>query len=50
MACDSMKKQKYTYTKIHPIFHFEHYPLNFFEFSKIQNGGYNGFGRTDFQI
>ena len=41
------KTTVYVYSKI-PHFHFEHYPLNFFEFSKIQNGGYIDFGRTDF--
>ena len=48
MACEPMKKQKYTYTEIHPIFRFEHYPLNFFEFPKIQIGGYIDFVGTDF--
>ena len=43
------KTTVYVYSQI-PHFHFKQYPLNFFDFSKIQNGGYNDFGRTDFQI
>ncbi len=43
MACEPMKKRKYTYTKIHPIFHSESLPFNFLDFFKIQIGGYIDF-------
>ena len=36
------KTTVYVYSKI-SNFYFEHYPLNFFEFSKIQIGGYIDF-------
>ena len=44
-----LKTTVYVYSQI-SHFHLEQYPLDFFDFFKIQNGGYIDFGRTDFQI